>query len=298
MADEHEQWLRDLSERTGASVEGSDLERLRNTNEDDRGRLMEAYEHQYKRRGDSGKEGSGDDGSEWTERGYGSGRNETAEASPRSAALSRVSSIYSSGGGSGSTADGVGATGGGGFDGLLSYLQSQQQRQDTERASMREILMGQLGDATKPVDVNDPTIQRQLDPQKLALQRSAERQRSQLAARLASEGLLDSGTFDTGVAGIEEGRGESEAAMTGNLLGRELQARRQQVQQLLQLAMASGDAESARTLSAQLASLNSQMQDQHFGQQLDFNYDALGQQGALGMAGLNQQALLALLGAI
>ena len=99
----------------------------------------------------------------------------------------------------------------------------------------------------------------QLDPQRVALQRSAERQRSQMAARLAQEGLLDSGTFDTGLSGIEQQRGESEASMTGQVVGRELESRRTQVMNLLNMALRSGDAESARGLSGQLQMLDMQL---------------------------------------
>ena len=226
---------------------------------------------------------------------------------PGSGSSSASAPVYT--GNSGSS--GGSSSGSNGVSELLSYLQQQQTRQDAERASMRQILMSQLGDATKPVDVNDPTLQRIIDPQKLALQRSAERQRSQLAARLnhPDMGLGDSGTFDTGLRSIEENRGESEAGIIGNVLSSELSQRRNQVLQLLQLAVASGDSESARTLQAQLNTLNSQLQNEQFGRSLDqqgsqfgqtlgFNYDQLGTNSALATAGLNQNAILALLGAL
>ena len=135
---------------------------------------------------------------------------------------------------------------------------------------MRSVLMEQLGQATAPFDINSAAMRTQLDPQRVALQRSAERQRSQMAARLSKEGLLDSGTFDTGLRGIEQQRGESEASMTGQVVGRELQSRRDQVQNLLNMAMRSGDAESARILSGQLQSINMQLRQEESlaGQQL------------------------------
>jgi hypothetical protein len=214
----------------------------------------------------------------------------------RDGALDRVSQAYSGGGNNGTTE-------------LLSYLKEKDAATQAQQASVRSILMSQLGDASKPVDINDPNLKAQLEPQKLALQRSAERKRSQLAARLSSEGLLDSGAFDTGVLGIEDQRGVGEAAVTGDLLGRETGAKRALLQNLLQMAISSGDAESARNISAQLQALGMEQQEsqysrslaqggQQFNDQLGFNYDQLGANVGLQTAGLNQAALLALLGAL
>src|SRR3990167_7748193 len=80
---------------------------------------------------------------------------------------------------------------------LLGYLKEQDATRQAQQADVRKILMEQLGAASRPVDVNDPALKAQLDPQRLALQRSAERKRSMLAARLANDNLLDSGTMDT-----------------------------------------------------------------------------------------------------
>lgn len=196
---------------------------------------------------------------------------------------------------------GGGNSGGGdsALSSFMSYLQQQQQRQDAERAQMRQILMSQLGEAQKPISESDPGIREVLAGGRLANQRGAERARAELAERLAADDQLGGGgVFRTGVDRILQQQGEYDTQFTGNVMQQEMVQRRNHLQQLLQLAVASGDAESARTLQAQLASINSQLQNQQFNAQLDFNYDALGQQGALGMAGLNQSALLALLGAI
>lgn len=191
-----------------------------------------------------------------------------------------------------------GGSGDSGMSAFLQYLERQQARQEAERASMRELLMTQLGEAQKPVGVNDPGIREVLGAQRLSGQRSAERMRTVLAERLAADNLGDSGAFDTGVQGIEQDRAFNETQATGQVLGREMEQRRMYLTQLLQLAVASGDAESARTLQAQLVALNSQMQNSQFNARLGFDYDALGQQGALAEAGLNQSAILALLGGV
>ena len=161
--------------------------------------------------------------------------------------IGRLSPIQASGGGP--TLDA----------GLAQMLQQRGESSESQQQSIRDILMEQLGQATGPIDMSSDAMRTQLDPQRVALQRSAERQRSQMAARLAQEGLLDSGTFDTGLSGIEQQRGESEASMTGQVVGRELESRRTQVMNLLNMALRSGDAESARVLSGQLQMLDMQL---------------------------------------
>ena len=184
---------------------------------------------------------------------------------------------------------------------LTTDQQSDRERQQMERAAIRDLLMGRIGEASKPVDVNAPGIKEQLAAQRLSRQRSEERQRSQLAARLAPEGLLDSGAFDTGLAGIQQMRGEGEAEDIADVLGSETQAKRQELMQLYQMAIASGDAEMARNLQQQLAAIDAQMQQQgmrdvnsRFGQDLDFRkssfLDNLGLQIMLAQMGADERA--------
>lgn len=184
-------------------------------------------------------------------------------------------------------------SGGQGSD-LLSYLQTQQTRQDSERAAMRAILMGKIGEASAPVDVNSPGIREILAAQRLAGQRSAERQQSRLAANLATQGLQSSGAADTGTNAIGQQRGENEVMFTGETLNRELGQKRAQLSDLLHMAMASGDAESARTLQAQLQELDRQQQDQHFNADLGFRkssfVDDLGYRLLALQLGANQNA--------
>lgn len=181
---------------------------------------------------------------------------------------------------------------------LYRYLRERDQAAAQERASMREILLSQLGEATRPVDVTDPTLQRILGPQRVQLQRSAERQRSQAMARLAAENLADSGTADTMLNAIEQQRGEAAAALTGRVLSQELSARRDQVARLLQLAVQTGDAEAARTLSGQLNLINQQLGQEQAGNELGYRYSALQAQLAQAMLPYQYATQNALLGLI
>lgn len=153
-------------------------------------------------------------------------------------------------------------------------------------SGLRDILMQQLGVYSKAPTVNDPGIAENLAGQRLALQRSAERQQAQGAEARTTMGLSDSGFADSSRAGIEQARGEAEARGIGDVLGGELQNRRQILMQLLNSALASGDSESARALQMQLATMNQGLaQDQ-----LAFNYADLNARN-------NLNTLLALLNA-
>ena len=154
-------------------------------------------------------------------------------------------------------------------------IEADRVRQEQERQQMRQIVMEQLGQATAPVDANSPGLKPIIDSQKLSLQRGAQRQRSAAVEQAGARGLGDSGAMDTRINQIEQGRGESEAGMIGQILYNELGAKRGQAMQLLDLATRSGDAESARTLQAHLATLDQQMTQQRFQADLGFRNQAL-----------------------
>ena len=158
---------------------------------------------------------------------------------------------------------------------LAAQLEADRARQETERAEMRAMVMSQLGQATAPVDANSPGLKPIIDAQKLSLQRGSQRQRSAAVERAGVRGLGDSGALDTRINQIEQGRGESEAGMIGQILNSELQNKRAQVTQLLSLAVQSGDSEAARTLQGRLAAIDQEMTQNRFGQDLGFRNRAL-----------------------
>ena len=232
---DYRQRLTELSKRTGASVEESDVERLGQTNADDVDRLWGALESQYERRGASDRGVELPDSSEYTAQGYGSGRDDTADDAPQNTRTSSVAPQAS--GARTSTAGNAYASylGGGSQAPVSSTMPVQQQpdpmlarlvaqmeadraRQETERAEMRAMVMSQLGQATAPVDANSPGLKPIIDAQKLSLQRGAQRQRSAAAEQAGVRNLGDSGALNTRINQIEQGRGESEAGMIGQLL--------------------------------------------------------------------------------
>jgi hypothetical protein len=179
------------------------------------------------------------------------------------------SGAYSYGGtGSGSSGSG---SGGDALSQFMDYLSSRQSGADGYQSQLRDMLLNQIGVASQPVSASDPGIKQAIDAMALEAQRTAERQQSMLAARTAADGVGDSGTQDTGMIGIEQLRGESVMKGTGTLMYQELNNRRQQLTQLLNLAVSSGDQQAAQAIQAQLASLTLQLQNQQYYAGLDNN---------------------------
>lgn len=205
---------------------------------------------------------------------------------------SRGGSQYSSSGGGGGSDNGYGA--------FMTYLQSQQDAQNTRQQGLRDMLMKQMGDLSGPLDENSPGISGVLAGERIQSARGAQRSRGMLAEQMAQSGLGTSGAANTGAAGIEQQRNEQDAQFTGQTLNAELNNRRQALNGLLTQALSLGDAESARTLQAQLHSLDSQQQNSQFGRSLDqqgqqFN-DSLGYNYSALMSGLNNGAYNSALG--
>lgn len=174
---------------------------------------------------------------------------------------------------------------------FMGTQQAAQARQEQERAQMREILMGQLGGLSKPVSADDPGIREVLQAQHLTSQRGLESGRAQAAEQRAYEGYgAGSDQLRMDAERLGQHASEAETGFTGQVMHQELQQRRQALTQMLQSAMAIGDAESARNINAQLQAIQAQLGQSNF-------YDST----ALGYAGLNQSAnqnaLLALLNA-
>ena len=143
-------------------------------------------------------------------------------------------------------------------------------RQDSAlESAVRQQLLRLLGESGQAIDVNaDPRAA----TYRKARQRSAQDERARFAERAAASGLnlggQGSGAFETGIQGIQEGAGEDIAGYEANLVGEEVQARRQQLMQGLELALALGARTEATALQRELANLDN-----------TYRYAALGEQG-------------------
>lgn len=194
---------------------------------------------------------------------------------------------YSGGGGGNS-----GGSGDAALSSFLSYMQTRDSAAQQQQQALQKILMEQLGQASQPVSAESPGIREVLAGQRIGLQRGAERERKNAAEMRAYDGSggLGGKAFEGDVNRILQQQGEAEAQMTGDVLNRELQNKRQQLTQLLTIATQLGDAESARAIQAQLAAIQTQLQQSNFYDTQAYNYSALNQQG-------NLASLMAILGA-
>ncbi len=298
------EYLRNLSGRTGASVEQSDVQRLTQTDGDDTGRLQAAYESQYARRGASQTEGSGTDSQDLMRGGYGSGRDENQGGAPASGG--RQSGGSPSGGRPGGVApsqawNAAGAAPAASVDPFPSWykdlMQSQVAQQQAERAAQQQkadALYGQLDTRAKQglqINASDPIIKGQVD----AFSAQGERARRNYLSDIAER----SGPY-ANVRGEQrmtaEKLGQGTSAFQAELLGRELGARRDEIAQALsaQGAMLSGD--QTRNLQAQLAQMDQAIKEAGIGMQgrgldlqRDLGFSDLALRDKLGMGGLALQ---------
>jgi hypothetical protein len=181
------------------------------------------------------------------------------------------------------------------------------------------------------VDRNDPAYQQQINAYNANNQRATDRQRAAAAARMHATGTDASGGFDGMVNRVTQDQGLNESAFEAQLMDRlgtqniERQSRAQQLgagligqdkgnaltreqmaQQNTQFGTGQKNAlwmnNQGNQLQRELGLGDLGIRQQGLGLQqqlglgdLDYRRDALGQQLALSQAGLNQQALMALL---
>lgn len=142
---------------------------------------------------------------------------------------------------------------------------------DPFQGQIRALLLEQLGKFSKDPSIDDPALKGQSDAFRRAQERSAQQSRSQAAERAAFQGLnsggAGSGTFETTLQGIREGVGERTGAFDAGLVGQETQQRRSALQNLLQMALSSGDAESARAIQLQIAQMDNALRQATLGEQ-------------------------------
>jgi hypothetical protein len=138
-------------------------------------------------------------------------------------------------------------------------------------SDIRNIITQRLGALKGTPSIDDPELAAQSSAYRRSQTRSDADERAMLAERAAANGTLmggqSSGGFDTALQGIHERSGENQAAYDADLVGDEVQYRRAEMQGLLDMALQSGDSESARELSMALAELDAQLRREGLSQQ-------------------------------
>ena len=155
------------------------------------------------------------------------------------------------------------------------------------QSAVRQLLMKQLGEASSPVDPNAPEIAATLSSASDAGQRASDAERTALAERLyAQGGGLNTNALTQQVQQSGEKQAATLSTLKGQLLMNQYQMKHQQLQQDLQLAIQSGDAEAVRQTQLAIANLQAAVQREgigvnlaEFGAQLDQNSALAGLHG-------------------
>jgi hypothetical protein len=148
------------------------------------------------------------------------------------------------------------------------------------------MLMEQLRKAGQPVDPNSPEIAATMSASSDAGQRASDAERTALAERLyAQGGGLNTDALTREVQQSGEKQAANQSNLKAQLLTNEYNQKLSQMQNLLSLAVQSGDAESARAIQLQIANLQAAVQREGLGINLAEFGASLNQNAAL--AGLN-----------
>lgn len=133
---------------------------------------------------------------------------------------------------------------------------------------MRQMILDRLRSAQAPVDPNAPEIASALSASSDALARQQKLQRSQTAERLYAQGGLQTDALGRNIQQSNERNATAQSGLKATLLMNAYNQKRTELTNLLQLAVSSGDADSARMVQLQLAALQAQIQREGIGANL------------------------------
>ncbi len=200
---------------------------------------------------------------------------------------------YLGAGGGGSAAGGGGA-GGDVTSAVEQWLMKQIQQQEADRESkvaldkqVRDMISQRLTAAGQPVNESDEYIAAPLSAARDETQRAEQTERTRLAERLYAQGggALDSNALTQQIQQSGERNAGNLSSLRAGLIGKELTARRGELQSLLQMALAQGDADQARQTQLMIQAIDNQLRREFKGIDLAQFMAQLDQNAAL--AGLN-----------
>lgn len=155
---------------------------------------------------------------------------------------------------------------------------------------IHDAIMKLLTEGQTPPSATDPIIKNQVDAYRAQQDRSRDQGRAALAERAAYEGTPTS-TFDTQLQNMYEQEGQNVAGFQANLIGGDLQARRQQVVDAIQFAQGAD----RTALQLQLANIDNALREQGLGTQNQQFYDTLSSNIGMNQADLQNAYAIALL---
>lgn len=178
----------------------------------------------------------------------------------------------------------------------ISGLFNQTPTQTPIQSAYQTALLKYMGKAQETPSLQDSTLAPQVEVFRAQQQRGQERQRLAAAERAAANGQSESGYLDNLIMKGVADQGMNTASFNANLLGGEMNKRREELNAALQLANATGNAEAARELQTRLAQASAMMQQQGLNLQGQLGQGDLALRWGLGMEGLNQRALEIVMG--
>lgn len=147
--------------------------------------------------------------------------------------------------GGGSAADAARTLGGAPSSGTSDYL-----------AQLRSMIMSRLQGLSGPIDENATGIAGAMEAARNEGTRAQELERAQLAERLYAQGGLNTEAVGRGIQQSNERNATSLGGLHSQLIMHIVDQRQSELKDLLQMALASGDSESARALQWEIAQLN------------------------------------------
>lgn len=135
-------------------------------------------------------------------------------------------------------------------------------------SQLRQILMQRLQAAGQPVDPNAPQIHEPLVAARDEATRQTDKERTQLAERLYAQGGLNTDAITQQIQQSGERNATQLGTLRATLIQKEVQSRKDELRDLLQMAFASGDSEATREIQLQLAELDALLRREGYGVQL------------------------------
>ena len=138
---------------------------------------------------------------------------------------------------------------------------------------IRQILLQQLQGLAKPYDPNtDPAYKTAMGAASSEAQRVREQRQRDIAERLAAQGFAvggGGGALAGETAQAFEDQSNSLSSLAGQMVQREVQSRKSQLTQMLNMALQTGDAEAARAIQLQIAEMDAQLRRMGLSQSAD-----------------------------
>lgn len=138
----------------------------------------------------------------------------------------------------------------------VPQISTQPQTTPAYDALVRQAIMDAIQRNQEPVTANDPLVAPMLSAIQNQSQRAKEQNQAQLAERLSANHTLNSGAYDTGIAGYNQSIDEGASNSIAQLMTNVLTQRQQQLQQAIQMGANYLNADQARQLQTELANVN------------------------------------------